>query len=339
MESSSIQITCASDHTCTQTAVTKCKGCSKFFCITHYDSHCRLFREELAEIIGEQHQFENTLRQQINNPALHPLIKQIDEWEKESIDKIQQRANELRQRLLQLTPAHTNQLSQRCEQLSEQLITGQIGDAFVETDIHRWKQILNDLKANLASPSTITINQYMNIPLVQDIYVVSKTTNELFLQPFDNKVRIEENGQLAIHDVSIDTTEIRGRNIYTTGCHKIRLCPERSANKWTFLGINSKLTPLQSQSNSCPSSYGWSTNHCSWSNGQPKSTLPNKCIEMKTGDIIILIIDCDKFLIMMINERSEVKHELTVNLDYCPLPWQLQVILQEPLSRIRILRK
>jgi len=330
---------CASDHTCTQNAVTKCKGCSKSFCITHYDSHPRLFREEIAEIIGEQHQFENRLHQQISTPALHPLIKQIDEWEKESIDKIQQRANELRQQLLQLTTPHTNQLSQRCEQLSEQLITGQTYDTFIETDIHRWKQMLNDLKANLASPSTIAINQYMNIPLVQDIYVLSTATNELFLQAFDTKVQIEENGQLAIHDVSIDTTEIRGRNAYTTGCHKIRLRTERSANKWTFLGINSKLTPLQSQSNSCPSSYGWSTNHYSWSNGQPNSTLPNKCIEMKTGDIISLIIDCDKFSIIMINERSEVKHELTVNVDNCPVPWQLHVVLQEPLSRIRILRE
>jgi len=105
------------------------------------------------------------------------------------------------------------------------------------------------------------------------------------------------------------------------------------------LGINSEITPLQSQSNSCPLSYGWSTNHYSWSNGQPKSTLPNKCADMKTGDIISLIIDCDKSLTMMINQRSKVKHELTVNVDNCPLPWQLQVVLHESNSRIRILRE
>jgi len=58
---------------------------------------------------------------------------------------------------------------------------------------------------------------------------------------------------------------------------------------------------------------------------------------MKNGDIISLIIDCDKSLIMMINERSEVKHEITVNVNNCPLPWQLHVILQEPKSGIRIL--
>jgi hypothetical protein len=334
MESSSTQTRCA---TCTETAVTNCKGCSKFFCIAHFNNHRRLLGEEITEIIEEQNQFENILRQQINNLELHPLITKINEWEKESIDKIQQRAQELRQKLLQLTTAYTNQLSQKSQQLSEQLIHGQTSDTFIETDLRRWKQILNDLKANLATPSTIAINQYMSTPLVQNIYVVSTATNELFLQTFNNKVRIEENGQLVIHDLSIGQTEIRGRNAYTTGCHKIRLRIEQSTNTWTFLGINSKVTPLGDQSNSSPSSYGWSTNNYNWSNGQPKSSLPNKCIHMKNGDIINLIIDCDKYLIMMINEHSEVTHELAVNVDNCPLPWQLHVILHEPNSRIRLL--
>jgi len=43
---------------------------------------------------------------------------------------------------------------------------------------------------------------------------------------------------------------------------------------------------------------------------------------MKNDDMISLILDYKKYLIMMINERSEVKHEFTVNIDNCPLPWQ-----------------
>jgi hypothetical protein len=69
---------------------------------------------------------------------------------------------------------------------------------------------------------------------------------------------------------------------------------EQFGNYWTFLGINSKLTPLQSQSNSCSSSYGSSPNSYIWLNGQPKWSIPNKCIDMKYRDIMSLIIDCDK---------------------------------------------
>jgi len=86
---------------------------------------------------------------------------------------------------------------------------------------------------------------------------------------------LKETGQLAIHDFSTDPTQIRDKNVYTTACHKIRLRIEQSANKWTFLGINSKLTSLQNQSNSCPSSYGWSTYNYIWLSGQPKSSLPS----------------------------------------------------------------
>ena len=56
-------------------------------------------------IIDEHDQFQHALNQQTANSDSHPLIKQIDEWEKESIVKIQQKATELRQELLQLTTA------------------------------------------------------------------------------------------------------------------------------------------------------------------------------------------------------------------------------------------
>ncbi len=93
----------------------------------------------------------------------------------------------MRQRLLQLTTIHKNQSSQKFKQL----IDGRIYDAFIEADLRRWKHILNDLQANLASSSTIAINQYRSTPLIQNIDVISTATSELFLQAFDNKVEIE----------------------------------------------------------------------------------------------------------------------------------------------------
>jgi len=192
MDAFSTQIMCASDHTCTQTARTKCQGCSKNSSNTHYNNHRRLLRDEINKIIEEQNQFRDTLRQHVIHPESHLLIKCIDEWEKESIEKVQQRAKELRERLLQLTTAHTNRLSQKFQEVSQQLSDSERLNVFIETDLHRWKQILNDLKANLTSPSTKAINHYISTPLIQNIYVVVTARNELFLQASDNKVRIEE---------------------------------------------------------------------------------------------------------------------------------------------------
>ena len=58
---------------------------------------------------------------------------------------------------------------------------------------------------------------------------------------------------------------------------------------------------------------------------------------MKVNDVISLIIDCNHCQISIINERTETKQELAVDTKYCALPWQLQVILLDNNTRIRIL--
>ena len=71
--------------------------------------------------------------------------------------------------------------------------------------------------------------------------------------------------------------------------------------------------------------------------GQHSINTSTPRIEMKMNDIIILIFDCDQRKISMINERTNIKHELSVNIDHCPFPWQLHINLYEPNSRVRIL--
>jgi len=140
-----------------------------------------------------------------------------------------------------------------------------------------------------------------------------------------------------IHDHSNVCTEIRGKNEYTTGCHHIRLRIEETSSSWLFLGINSKSIPLKSQSHTSESSYGWSCNNYTWSNGQPQENISKHQIEMRNNDLISLFFDCDNCLIMMINERTQAKHTLPVITSYCPFPWQLHVVLREPNNCLQIL--
>ena len=168
----------------------------------------------MSAIVAEKNEFQRTL-------------EQLNDWEKKSIAKVQQRAATLREKLLELTMSHRRQLAEKLQHLSTQIKD----DDFTENDLRRWKKILDDLKKDYLSPSIISIDEYMKDPLVKDIYVASLFTNELFLKVSDENVRIEENGQLAIHNTSLNTTGIRGRNVYSTGCHQIRLRIEHSNNK------------------------------------------------------------------------------------------------------------
>ena len=188
-----------------------------------------------------------------------------------------------------------------------------------------------------ASPSSFSFEKHENTPLVQNISLIYTIENELFERTYDNIVEIKQNGQVIIHDRSYNYTEIRGKNEYTSGHHKIRLYIEQSADKWTFLGINSKSIPLQKQPYNLKSVYGWTNNNYLWLNGECQPNRTTSRIEMKTNDIISLIFDCDQRKISMINERTNTKYELSVNINHCPFPWQFHVNLFEANSSIRIL--
>jgi hypothetical protein len=126
---------CAADSGCKHAAIFNCEGCSRAFCTNHVSDHRRLLGEEMNEIIGEHDHLRNILIQQTSEPESHPFIKHIDDWEKSSIAKVQQKANETRQESLRLITAHANEISERLQKVSEQLNKGQEHDDFIETDL------------------------------------------------------------------------------------------------------------------------------------------------------------------------------------------------------------
>ena len=154
MASSSTRKQCANGNGCKQMAAALCEGCSQALCegcsqalcTKHFIDHRRFLGEEMNGIISEHDQFQHTLNQKTTNPESHPLITQIDEWEKESIVKIRQKAKQLRQELLQLATVHLDELSKKLRHLSEKLKEGREEDSFVETDLRDWKKSLDNLK-------------------------------------------------------------------------------------------------------------------------------------------------------------------------------------------------
>jgi hypothetical protein len=181
------------------------------------------------------------------------------------------------------------------------------------------------IKCDLSFPLKFAINQDDKTPLVRNKSVILRTINEQFERVFDDKVRIAEDRAVVIHDDPPERKEIRGKNKYSSGCHKIRLRIESPFNITLLWGINSKATTLRSQSYSSKSAYLWCNNNCTYSNGSSQSNTSNPRIGMNKNDIITLIFDCNNREISTINKRTNTKHELTVNIDNSPFPWQLHV--------------
>ena len=66
-----------------------CDGCSQRFCRKDLDEHENNLGEQLEQIGNNHDQLRQNLDQQKTNPTKHPFIKQINQWEKDSIDQNQ----------------------------------------------------------------------------------------------------------------------------------------------------------------------------------------------------------------------------------------------------------
>ena len=84
---------------CDETNTYSCRGCFNEFCFEHLAEHRLFLKEQLALIQDDFNQFRQNLIDMKNNSQKHPLIKQIDQWENESIRKIKDKANQSRQSL------------------------------------------------------------------------------------------------------------------------------------------------------------------------------------------------------------------------------------------------
>jgi len=74
-----------------------CGGCSKIFCLKDFDGHRQELGKQLDEVEVTRDLFRQTLNEKRSEPQKHALIEQINQWENDSINKIRQAAEELRQ--------------------------------------------------------------------------------------------------------------------------------------------------------------------------------------------------------------------------------------------------
>ncbi|CAF4128878.1 unnamed protein product [Adineta steineri] len=154
--------------TCNKDKITyPCKGCSREFCLTHLTEHQQNLNEELNYIINDYDQFKQTINEQKQN---HLLIKQINQWEINSIKKIQQKAQEYREIIIKSSQTCINDTEMKFKDLNEQI-----------------KQIHKENEFNEINLEYLT-NQLMKI--TQELNNLSNMSIQQNLQPFINQISI-----------------------------------------------------------------------------------------------------------------------------------------------------
>ncbi|CAF4065792.1 unnamed protein product, partial [Adineta steineri] len=136
-----------------------CARCSKGFCFQHLTEHRQILHRQLDEIINDHDQFQQTIIQQKQDPHNSSLFQQINQWETDSIEKIQQTAQQCRETLMKLTQKTINDVEKKFIELSQKLKEIREENEFNEIDLQHFQLKLTQITEELLQPSNIFIRQ------------------------------------------------------------------------------------------------------------------------------------------------------------------------------------
>ncbi|CAF1073841.1 unnamed protein product [Adineta steineri] len=136
-----------------------CRGCSKDFCFQHLTEHRQILDGQLNEIVNDHDQFQQTIIQQKQNPLNSSLIQQIIQWEKNSIEIIQQTAEECRETVMKLTQNSITDVEKKFSELSQKLKEIRQENEFNEIDLNHFQLKLAQITEEFLQPPNISIRQ------------------------------------------------------------------------------------------------------------------------------------------------------------------------------------
>jgi hypothetical protein len=319
------------------TGLFTCRGCQKDFCTRHVAEHRQELGKQMDELTFDHDRFRQNLMEQTTEPQSHALMKEIDDWEQESINKIHRAADDARKQLQNTISDHATKLTEALSKIADELRKAREDDDFFETDLKQWIDKLDQLKKDLAHPPNIKIRQENNnvIPFIPKIIEVV-STKETFGQ-FVGNIQIEDSGQVIVNKQDSNSATVRCSGEYSSGQHRFRFKIEEYANKWIFIGIVSKGVTMEATSYTSRSSYGWAGRDQVYLDGRKHNEFNGYKCDLEKNDILELFIDCDQRIIQLRNERTQSVHELRIETSKCPFPWQLNFNLHYLNDRIRIL--
>ena len=159
-------IVCGKDR-----ASAKCSGCLKDFCYKHLGEHRQELAKQRDEIELERDLFLQSILQQNEDPQKHELVREINQWEIESIEKIQKIAQEARDVILKNVDNDKTNVKRKLDLLTNQLkISREEEDDITEFELEQWKEQLNKLTEQLKKPMDITI-RHTSTPIITDVVI------------------------------------------------------------------------------------------------------------------------------------------------------------------------
>ena len=320
-----------------------CRGCGKDFCYRHVAEHRQELGKQMEGLTVDHNQLQQTIAEQEAQPNRHPLMKKIDEWEQQSIKKIQQAAENIRKDLLTVLHEQRSAVSKKLTHLKQALNHARGEDDYVETDLKEWLDKLEKLKVDLNAAQIIDFNEKRadGNTLIQKI-VIPNASHDFFMQP-EGDVTIIEEGKVALHGPTRQYAFARGRVGYSSGRQRLLFKIEQG-NTAALFGIVSKNAASQSLSLLFTFNTGY----------QHQTGMSGTYVNINNGGIVCfsfndqyhahhwrnvsieLQIDCDQREVRVKTNVAGSNQVQKVDLGVCPFPWQFFIGFLNAGDRIRL---
>ncbi|CAF3394023.1 unnamed protein product [Rotaria socialis] len=134
-----------------------CGGCSENFCFPDLSKHRQEHVVELEKIVTECDTFQQSISEQQQDLNHRPLIQQVNKWERDSIMKIKQTAEDCRQRLIKSTDDNIIEIEKELNQLSSRLRKMRYDEDFNEIHLNNLRMLLKELEKELDQPRNVSI--------------------------------------------------------------------------------------------------------------------------------------------------------------------------------------
>ncbi|CAF4116337.1 unnamed protein product [Rotaria sp. Silwood2] len=278
--------------------VTTCDGCQQSFCIKRIIE----YRQELAtqlDNIGQEHDlFRHDLTQE---NLIHSLLVRINEWEQESITKIQVVAEAARADLRQLLDQTGNELKVSVDKMINEMQSCRELNDYTETETQLTIEIVENE------------NTSTSIPMIK----IPTLTHEKF-RNFVERIVLSKDGLMATClDTYWDGSNVYGIRLYSSETHQIHFRIENKTSHNLFFDIKTTSYDMPVQNLTSPYTYGW------W--------------ELDQAIEITMTLDCGNRQIRFEHHRINLITHLSVDLEKCPFPWKILVTLRSTDDSVRIL--
>ncbi|UJR32369.1 hypothetical protein I4U23_019831 [Adineta vaga] len=310
---------CAS---CGQTAALfTCRGCLENFCLRHTNEHRESLDKQMKQIFYSHEQLQQDLLEPKNEQSCQSLLEQIGRWEQQSLAKIRQVANETRDQVLEIVRQRKDNLKEKLDQLTPQLSKAKQDGDYFEDDIKGWLEKLQKCQQIFHEQQKAQLYFVRStVPFISKISL-TEMLNDGFTQQLPESIY-----QKDPRHYSEDPRPQRENGDFSAGERALRFQVEQyGPNSSILFGIVSKNSLDHEDLHDNSTFYGWGSKNLVYRGGEIQVNYDGYKTDIRSDDIIVLTIDCDRETISLKNERTHRTYVLPVDLRKCPFPWRPNV--------------